>query len=259
MASNVSAIKQRIRSIRSTQKITQAMKLVSLSKLQRYRKDMVEFEPYYQAVSDVTERFLPFEEAENDLPKMYIMFMPDLGLCSAYTQGMMREIAHVLQEGDRVLSFGTQGYEQMKRKGIPIVNEMVSSERMHLTDVISDIETYMDDYAIVAIVPEYESLDLSFNYYRLKTKVGEAKDDVIYDPSFEETSNMLLRQSLNSLVRHSFLVSKVSEHTTRRIAMEKATDSAQEMIDSLQLQYNKARQEAITQEISEIVSGMEVL
>ena len=108
MASNVSAIKQRIRSIRSTQKITQAMKLVSLSKLQRYRKDMVEFEPYYQAVSDVTERFLPFEEAENDLPKMYIMFMPDLGLCSAYTQGMMREITHVLQEGDRVLSFGTR-------------------------------------------------------------------------------------------------------------------------------------------------------
>ena len=146
----------------------------------------------------------------------------------------------------------------MKRR-YSIVNEMVSSERMHLTDVISDIETYMDDYAIVAIVPEYESLDLSFNYYRLKTKVGEAKDDVIYDPSFEETSNMLLRQSLNSLVRHSFLVSKVSEHTTRRIAMEKATDSAQEMIDGLQLQYNKARQEAITQEISEIVSGMEVL
>ena len=236
------------------------MKLVSLSKLQRYRKDMLEFEAYFKAVSDVSENFLPFDESESELPKLYLMFMPDLGLCSAYTQGMIREIQKIIKENDVVMSLGTQGYEIMKKKGVPILNEVQSSERMQLSDLIKELNSYLDDYTLVALVPEYDggSIDLVFNQYPLQTKIKEARDEVIYDPSFELTSRMLVTQALNSLVRNSFLVSKVSEHTTRRIAMEKATDSAQEMIDELQLKYNKARQEAITQEIAEIVSGMEV-
>lgn len=259
MASNISAIKQRIASIESTQKITKAMKLVSLSKLQRYRKDMLEFDAYYQAVSKVSKNFLPFDEVGSDLPKLYLMFMPDLGLCSAYTQGMIRTIQALVKEGDIVMSFGTQGYDVMKKKGVPIINEVCSSEHISLTETVKELNRYLDTHRLIAIVPEYGgSIELEFNQHELHTKIKEARNEVIYDPSFELTSMMLVKQALNSLVRYSFLVSKVSEHTTRRIAMEKATDSAQEMIDDLQLKYNKARQEAITQEIAEIVSGMEV-
>lgn len=259
MASNTSEIKQRITSIGSTQKITKAMKLVSFSKLQRYRIKLKEFENYYEAVNTVSQQFLPFEEnTDNDLPTLYLVFMPDLGLCSAYTQGLMRELHRVIEEGDEVISIGTQFYTFMIRKGLPIVNEIVSSERIELNTIIRELQGYINKFNIVSIVPEYEgSTDLSFNHYPLHTIVKDKRDDVIYEPNFEKTSEMLVKLSLNSVVHYSYLVSKVSEHTARRIAMEKATDSAQDMIDDLQRSYNKARQEAITQEIAEIVSGME--
>ncbi len=259
MASNTSGIKQRINSISSTQKITKAMKLVSLSKLQRYRRQSLEFEPYFKEVSNASDQFLPFEKERSDLANLYIIFMPDLGLCSAYTQGLMRELHSVVKEGDEILSYGTQFHDLMIKKGLPVINDIESSERLDLNDIVKDLSQHIGKKNIITIVPEYKaSIDMSFSHYPLWTRVIDQRDDVIYEPSFALASEMLVKQSLNSLIRFSFLMSKVSEHTTRRIAMEKATDSAQDMIDDLQRSYNQARQEAITQEISEIVSGMEV-
>lgn len=259
MASNTSEIKQRITSIGSTQKITKAMKLVSFSKLQRYRRRLDEFAPYYDSVSKASEQFLPFDEALGDHANLYLIFMPDLGLCSAYTQGLMRELHRVIKDGDQIISIGTQFHDFMIKKGLPIVNKTTSSEHADMNKVVKDVSSYLGNHNIISIVPEYlGSVDLTFTHHPLLTKVTSQRDDVIYEPSFTLTAEMLVKQALNSLVRFSFLASKVSEHTARRIAMEKATDSAQDMIDDLQLKYNKARQEAITQEIAEIVSGMEV-
>ncbi|CAM3601763.1 F0F1 ATP synthase subunit gamma [Erysipelothrix urinaevulpis] len=259
MASNTAGIKQRINSITSTQKITKAMKLVSLSKLQKYRRYLNEFEPYFEAVSGVSDQFLPFEKEHSDLDKLYVIFMPDLGLCSAYTQGLMKQVLATIEDGDEVLTYGTQFHDLMIKKGIPIINDAVSSERLDLDEIVKEVSTYIGKKNIITIIPEYKgSVEMMFNHYPLWTQIKDQRDDVIYEPNFEETSKMLVKQTLNSLIRYSFLMSKVSEHTTRRIAMEKATDSAQDMIEELQRSYNQARQEAITQEISEIVSGMEV-
>ena len=259
MASNTSEIKQRITSIGSTQKITKAMKLVSFSKLQRYKRKLDEFAPYYDSVTKASEQFLPFDEELGDHANLYIIFMPDLGLCSAYTQGLMKELHRVVKEGDEVMSIGTQFHDFMIKKGLPIVGEVTSSERADMNAIVKDVTTYLGERNIITIVPEYKgSIDLVFTHHPLLTKISSQRDDVIYEPSFALTAEMLVKQALNSLIRFSFLASKVSEHTARRIAMEKATDSAQDMIDDLQLKYNKARQEAITQEIAEIVSGMEV-
>ena len=259
MASNTSEIKQRITSIGSTQKITKAMKLVSFSKLQRYKRKLDEFAPYYDSVTKASEQFLPFDEELGDHANLYIIFMPDLGLCSAYTQGLMKELHKVVKEGDEVMSIGTQFHDFMIKKGLPILGEATSSERADMNAIVKDVTTYLGERNIITIVPEYKgSIDLVFTHHPLLTKISSQRDDVIYEPSFALTAEMLVKQALNSLIRFSFLASKVSEHTARRIAMEKATDSAQDMIDDLQLKYNKARQEAITQEIAEIVSGMEV-
>lgn len=259
MASNTSEIKQRITSIGSTQKITKAMKLVSFSKLQRYKRKLDEFAPYYDSVTKASEQFLPFDEELGDHANLYIIFMPDLGLCSAYTQGLMKELHKIVKEDDEIMSIGTQFHDFMIKKGLPIVGEVTSSERADMNLIVKDVTTYLGNRNIITIVPEYKgSIDLVFTHHPLLTKVSSQRDDVIYEPSFALTAEMLVKQALNSLIRFSFLASKVSEHTARRIAMEKATDSAQDMIDDLQLKYNKARQEAITQEIAEIVSGMEV-
>ena len=259
MASNTSEIKQRITSIGSTQKITKAMKLVSFSKLQRYKRKLDEFAPYFDAVSKASEQFLPFDEELGDHANLYVIFMPDLGLCSAYTQGLMKELHEIVKEGDQIMSIGTQFHDYMIKKGLPIINDVTSSEHAEMNTIVKDITSHIGERNIITVVPEYQgSIDLAFIQHPLLTKVTSERDDVIYEPSFALTAEMLVKQALNSLIRFSFLASKVSEHTARRIAMEKATDSAQDMIDDLQLKYNKARQEAITQEIAEIVSGMEV-
>ncbi|MDE8038139.1 F0F1 ATP synthase subunit gamma [Erysipelothrix rhusiopathiae] len=257
---NTSGIKKRIKSITSTQKITKAMKLVSLSKLQRYRDQMSEFKDYYEAVTKVSEQFIHFDEAIiDDTPRLYLVVMPDLGLCSAYTQGLARKLLEVYREDDMVISLGTQAYDFLQTRGVNIINPEVSSERIELHDIIKTINPFVSTHQIVAIIPEYENaMTLEFKLHILNTKSSGRRDDVIYEPSFEEASEMMIKQSLMSLVKFTYLTSKVSEHTTRRIAMEKATDSAQDMIDDLGRKYNRVRQEAITQEISEIVSGMEV-
>lgn len=257
---NTSGIKKRIKSISSTQKITKAMKLVSLSKLQRYRDQMSEFKDYYEAVTQVSDQFIHFDESTiGDMPRIYLVVMPDLGLCSAYTLGLARRLLEVYKQDDLVISLGTQAYEFLETRDVKIINAETSSERIELLDIIKMIEPYVATHQIVAIIPEYESaMTLDFNLHILNTKASDRRDDVIYEPSFEEASEMMIKQSLMSLVKYTYLTSKVSEHTTRRIAMEKATDSAQDMIDDLGRKYNRVRQEAITQEISEIVSGMEV-
>lgn len=255
---NTQAIKKRIRSIKSTQKITKAMKLVSLSKLQRYRDRKGHFEAYYDAVSHATTQFIDFEVATDNKPKLYFVVMPDLGLCSAYTQGNMRKLLSVYKPEDSAVVIGTQSYESLKNKSVTIVNPMQSSEHFELLDAVKLLKPYLATHQIVTIVPDYaNALNLEFELHTLPTVVSGARDQVIYEPNFEDVASIMIQQALMALLRHTYLTSKVSEHTTRRIAMEKATDSAEDMIEDLGRKYNRIRQEAITQEISEIVSGME--
>lgn len=254
---NTSKIKGRMKTIASTQKITKAMKLVSLSKLQQYRSRMASFDVYYDALAQANQSFIEFTHNDSDQDTIYLVFMPDLGLCSSYTNGMLKYLKPLLKSNDLVLSVGTQHYELFKNQGLNIVNELLSSEKFDLEDIVMRISEYTKSHKIVAVVPSYRGVTLSFNLEALETQAKQGRDDAIYDPSFEEASQKLIDLALIALVQNTFFQSKVSEHTTRRIAMEKATDSAQEMLDDLGREYNRIRQEAITQEIAEIVSGME--
>lgn len=252
------SIKKRMRSISSTQKITKAMKLVSLSKLQRYKDKQGHFGDYFEAVNHARTRFINFKENEVGQDRIFLIIMPDLGLCSAYTQGLIRKLMATITENDEVFVAGTQSYESLLKRGVSIINKPCSSEHIRFEEVFTALEPYIHSHEIVAIVPQYvNAMTLEFQLETLQTQAEAARDDVLYEPNYETVVQMMIQQSLLSLIRHTLLTSKVSEHTTRRIAMEKATDNAQEMIDDLGRKYNKIRQEAITQEISEIVSGME--
>ncbi|MEG0327120.1 MAG: FoF1 ATP synthase subunit gamma [Erysipelothrix sp.] len=257
---NTSALKKRIKTISSTQKITKAMKLVSLSKLQRYKNELGSFKDYYNAVHEISDSFMTADEMEtSSLPKLYFIIMPDLGLCSAYSQGVLKKVREVSSDGDFAYVLGTQNYETLQSLDLKVINKMESSEHFNVNQGIKVISEYLDTHQIIAVVPEYVNMmTMEFHLYELSTANYQMRDDVIYEPNFNEVTLLLKKVSLISLLRFAFLTSKVSEHTTRRIAMEKATDSAQDMIDDLGRQYNRIRQEAITQEISEIVSGMEV-
>lgn len=254
---NTAKIKGRMRSIGSTQKITKAMKLVSLSKLQQYKRRMASFDVYYDALKNSTTKFIGFSKSDDNLPSVYLVFMPDLGLCSSYTNGMVRFLSDHLTDGDSVVLMGTQQYDKLKNAGVDILNPQMTSEKFELEDAMEYLYDRKKTHHICALVPEYKGLSLDFKKEVLPTKAVQLRDDVIYEPDFTQASNRLISVSLIAMVQNTFFQSKVAEHTTRRIAMEKATDSAQDMLDDLLRQYNKVRQEAITQEIAEIVSGME--
>lgn len=250
---STSKIKKRMQTIQSTQKITSAMKLVSLSKLQGYKTRSENFQVFNDAVIASSERFIEFVVDESDRPSLYIIFMPDLGLCSAYTNGLSRFLAERRKENDLVISVGSQQFEVIEP-----MNSLMKSEDFKVDKIIKIVTEYIDTHRIVSLVGDYHrGMTLEFDEHVLKTLALEGRDDVVYEPDFRSNADMLVRQSLASFIQNAFLVSKVSEHTTRRIAMEKATESAQEMLDDLGRRYNRLRQEAITQEIAEIVSGME--
>lgn len=256
---STSKIKSRMKSITSTQKITKAMKLVSLSKLQQYKVKMANFNEYYEALHGSVDQFLDFEASDPTLPSLYLIFMPDLGLCSAYIQGLRRKLLEFVRSSDIVVSIGTQSYDTLKSYNFLVLNDELSSEHFDLEEIHTMIHGYMNSHRIIAIVPEYRGMTLEFKFDVLNTNYKDPRDEVIYVPDFKTSADMLMDQALLAMIQNTYYLSKVSEHTTRRIAMEKATDSAQDMLDDLSRKYNRIRQEAITQEIAEIVSGMEAM
>ncbi len=254
---NTAKIKGRMKTITSTQKITKAMKLVSLSKLQQYKRRMASFDVYFDALQKNNEKFIGFSQSDQDLASVYLIFMPDLGLCSSYTNGMNRFVHENLKEDDVAILVGTQHYDLLQKQGINILNPMISSEKFEIEDALEYLKDMQETHHICALLPDYQGLNLVFEKVQLQTKAVQLRDDVIFEPNFKEASQRLISVSVIAMVQNTYFQSKVAEHTTRRIAMEKATDSAQDMLDELLRLYNKARQEAITQEIAEIVSGME--
>lgn len=250
---NLNTIKKRIHSIQSTRKITNAMRLVSMSKLQRFKKQQDMLAPYFVEVAKKSRRFGKAFDEEKKL--LYIAFAPDLGLVSAYTNGMLRYIKS-LKKGD-LIWVGSQGYEQAIKNGLKVINKKISSEQIDLAEFIEDTNVYLADYDISLVVPSYgASASLSFALEQLNVYLKKS-EDIVYYPNFKDTEIRFRETVMKAMIYYTYYSSKYSEYTTRRIAMETATQNADDMIDDLQLRYNRVRQEEITQEISELISGME--
>ena len=254
---NLNAIKKRISAIQSTQKITNAMRLVSLSKLQQHKKQQDALNPYFIEAARLRRDFKSkyVSEADNGLKNLYIVFAPDLGLVSAYTNGLLRYIKQI-EKGD-FLWIGTQGYEVAKNNGLRVLNEKTSSEQIELDYFIEEVNGLLKTYVVNLIIPSYgSSMSLEFMTEVLDATLKK-QFETIYYPDFVSASIRYNEIVMKAMIYYTYYASKYSEYTTRRIAMETATQNAEDMIDELQLVYNRARQEAITQEISELISGME--
>lgn len=250
---NLNAIKTRIAAIKSTQKITNAMRLVSISKLQQYKRLQDALAPYFREVASISRDFK--NEEASKLEPLYVVIAPDLSLVSAYTNGLIRYVQE-LPKG-AFLWVGSQGYDQAIKQDLNVINDRMLSEQVELDDFIDLISTYMDEYEINLVIPSYgSSMTLDFNSESLNVKLQQ-DFDMVYYPNFEDNARRYKEVVMKAMVYYAFYASKFSEYTTRRIAMEAATQNADDMIDELQLVYNRVRQEAITQEISELVSGME--
>ncbi len=273
--------KRRINTIRSTMKITKAMKLVASVKYQRWKKMYDENAAYTIEMQNALERTLAsidFSDVskpdllsgfENTEKNLYIIVTSSLGLCGSYNYNLFKEIDPQLKEGDELFLLGQKGLVHYQNKSYKLYTDYIDIQEKFTYSAVRRmrheiIRLYRKEkYAkVVLVYTQYKNsitfiptlktiLPLS---YEEKEKQDES-DQPLFEPDAKEVLLTLIPHSIDASLYHRLIESQLSELASRRNAMETATDSADKIQAKLQLEYNKARQTAITQEITEIVAG----
>ena len=249
MSRSISNIKKRKSAIEKTMKITKAMKLVSLSKLQKYRTILQSHQTIYEKVLDIGE-----VDSKSEKPTLYLGFLPDLGLVSSYSRTLTNYLNSL---GDiNLLLIGTNGYEAINNNPkFKVVNAPLSSENIDKTFLHELAWVYSQNYNIIVVACVADNMGRPTFTLNETLRNLKKEYDVTYEPSYKIVNEAYQNKALESIVLNAYYHSKVSEYTIRRIAMEKATDNADTMLDALQLEYNRVRQERITEELSDLASN----
>ena len=278
-------IRNKIASIQNTQKITKAMEMVAASKMRRAQDRMAATRPYAIKIREVighlahasAEYRHPFLEQRDEVRGVgFIVVSTDRGLCGGLNTNLFRTVLRAMLEWRqqevpvRLCLFGTKGAAFFKRIG----GINIAAQTSHLGDapkleeVIGQVKIMLDDYIEGRIdrvyLAENEFVNTMAQRPRitplLPTPPAELEQlehhwDYLYEPSAHEVLDGLLMRYIESLVYHGVMENIACEMAARMVAMKSASDNAGDLIDELQLIYNKARQASITQEISEIVGG----
>ncbi|KHE68452.1 ATP synthase F1 subunit gamma [Halobacillus sp. BBL2006] len=277
-------IKGRITSTKKTKQITKAMEMVSASKLNRAEQNAKAFVPYSDKIQEVVTNIAagtssrhPMLQAREVKRRGYLVITSDRGLAGAYNSSILRKVyqqirTHTSADEYRIITIGRIGRDFFRKRNIPVDKDItglsdqpnfadikdIASEtvQMFTDEEIDELYLYYNHYvsAITQEVTERKVLPLN--------DVGEdkaASGSYEYEPNEEQILDVLLPQYAESLIYGALLDGKASEHAARMTAMKSATDNADELIGDLTLSYNRARQAAITQEITEIVGGAAAL
>lgn len=277
-------IKLRRNSIQSTQKITKAMKLVATSKLQKAKVRASESRPFFtkmqETIGSILERsngvnhpFLIEREVKN---KGYIVITSNKGLAGGYNSNIAKLVMKDCnKENAKIVAVGRKGAENFKRNDYEIIkqyNDVIEQPiykdavllgekllTMYKEGIIDEV--YVAYTAFVSALTQEPKLlkVLPVNTEEFE-KTGEKSSDMMtYEPSPEEVLEQVIPKYINSIIFGALRESVASEHGARMTAMDSATSNADEMIEDLSLEYNRARQASITQELSEIVGGAEAI
>lgn len=279
-------IKTRITSTQKTKQITKAMHMVSASKLSRAEEFAKAFDPYSNKIKEVVHSIAGSGEAEHPMLQSrevkktaYFVITSDRGLAGAFNSGVLREVYRTIQEKHQstdeyaIIAVGRIGRDFFKKRQMPILKEITG-----LSDQPSfaDIQDLTSETVQLFVEEEIDELVIFYNHFvsaisqkvtnkqllpltELAEEAKGVQSAYEYEPNQQEILNTLLPQYAESLIFGALLDSKASEHASRMTAMKSATDNADDLIDDLSLQYNRARQAAVTQEITEIVGGVAAL
>ena len=274
-------LRRRIKSIKSTQQITKAMKMVAAAKLRRSQEMVVASRPYAKRIKDVlaraagatTETNHPLLEKREVKSTGYVLITADRGLCGGFNANLIRKANGELKEfnNPRLVTVGRKGRDFFKKRGYEIVGEFTNlgeSISFDAARVIAGfiVEKYLDGtfdevYLVFSeFVNPLVQRPQTIKLLPLETPEEEAGGgEYIFEPSADAVLNTLLPKYVEVQVYRALLESKASEHGARMTAMDTATENAAEMIAKLTLQLNRARQAAITKEIAELVGGAAAL
>ena len=279
MSQQITKIKSRIKSVGSALKVTSAMKLVSTIKLKKWKNKMLSYKEYSTAVDEVSDTVLrfakkvktPFNTPNNSEKNLYIVISSTLGLCGSYNSNIFRVADVALKAEDDAIILGGKGlahYEHGEFTKIEGFEENANSQNPkfmnHLTSFIINEYLKGSYREIHLIYSEYKnSLVFTPKDFLVLPLGSQQIDDMelgpILEPSPQELVDTIIPIYIKTVLNSKILESEVCEQAARSNAMENATDNAQEILDELQIQFNKARQGAITQEITEIVGAANAL
>lgn len=286
-ASSMRDIKAKINATRKTAQITKAMYMVSASKLKRAERKIKGYQPYLKSIQDTIATILnsSLDLSHKMLEKReikrtaYILITSDRGLAGGYNSNLIREFFHNVKlrhqsEEEYVIGvLGQKGYNYFRSKQIEILNRQPYHVRddIQFVDFIELIQYIMDLY----LIGKVDEVIIYYNQYvnTITQKVvaekvlpiekleGNINQNLIYEfePSAQKVLDNLIPIYIQNVIYGFILNAKTSEYAAQMTAMNNATDNAMELIDTLTLHYNRARQAAITQEITEIVSGAAAL
>ncbi len=283
---NMRVIRSRIRGVRSTQQITKAMKMVAVSKLRKAQGRMTAMQPFAEKSQAILDTLLsgeqqlsnPFLTARAEVKRVcYVVFLGNRGLCGVYNTALFNYLLELLHKETRpydVLVCGRWGKDVFEHHHIPI--------RQMWTE-ISDTPSAQEGLEIAKRLKELflsgeaDEVHLVYQHYinvlrqaprdmqLLPACPAQAREDegpkldYIFEPDQATILETVMQLYLNNMVSSVLLEAKCGEHSARMTAMTTATDSTKKLIDELNLSLNRARQAAITTEISEIVGGSAAL
>ena len=279
-------IKKRINSTKKMSQITKAMQMVSASKMSRAEANAKSFVPYMEKMQEVTTSVaLNAEDTSHPMLKSrpvkktgYIVITADRGLAGSYNSNVLREVNRTIQARHKsndefaIIALGRVGRDFFVKKGMNVILDIIG---LHDQPAFTDIKDFTSKTVDMFSDGTFDELYIYYSHYvnAIKYDVTEKKilpftdmnansgktNSYEYEPSAEVILEVLLPQYAESLIYGAVLDSKASEHAARMTAMKSATDNANDIIRSLDLSYNRARQAAITQEITEIVGGASAL
>jgi len=279
-------IKVRINAVKSTQKITKAMKMVAAAKLRRAQDRITSARPYALKLNELLTQLLsttdkivnPLMEKREGGNVLVVLVTADRGLCGSFNTNLIKAAANHLQNlgsSAQLICVGKKGYDIFKNRNVNMIE--------HFSGIFNNLNIDLSNEIVNRIVKgylnrEYDRVEIIYNEFKSvikqvirieqflplvrkeKAKDEKAKKlDYIYEPDVESILNDIIPKQLNIQLWKSLLESNAAEQGARMTAMETASKNASDLIKELDLQYNRARQEAITKEILEIVSGAEAL
>lgn len=287
MAGQLKEVRNRIKSTQSTQQITKAMKMVSAAKLRRAQDAITQMRPYARKLQDMLSNIISSLEGDMNLALaeertinnvLFIVVTSDRGLCGGYNANIVKMTRATIAEkyptqNVTIWNIGKKGYESLSKLGY--------NTNADFKDIFLNLKFETVQAAAKAAMKafenkEFDAIEIVYSEFRnaatqvfksesflpipkMDKKANAKKTDFIFEPQKEALVAELMPKILNTQLFKAVLDANASEHGARMTAMDKASENANELLKSLKISYNRARQAAITTELTEIVSGAAAL
>lgn len=276
MARGLPVLRRRIGSIKATKKVTKAMQMIATTKLKTWKQSMLESKLYAEKLVEIVQTNLHHEDLkgsvffkqETQLPTLYVVVTSNLGLCGAYNYNVLNHFTQQVKPMDQTIVIGEKGLRFAKNTGLSHQAEFVQAGSLQDAPLSLLIQGILKKYQarevgkVMVVYTKFinslifQPATLNLLPLSLETFKGEVSQlPPLIEPDPLSVFERLMPFYLKNTVYASLIESQVSEQSSRRNAMEKASDNADDLVEQLQLEFNKQRQANITQEIAEIIGG----